>query len=83
MRKNKVYERIYGHKPGYSICGIDDWNIFTQSRTTACCPEKATMEIHDLSGKVIGKCCPKHAKELELLMQAVNGFVTGKFVGKN
>lgn len=64
-------------------CGIDDWNVFTQSRTTARCPEPATTEVHDLSGKVIGKCCPKHAKETELLIQAANSFVTAKFVAKN
>ncbi len=63
-------------------CGTDDWNIFTQSRTTACCQEPATMEVHDLSGKVIGKSCPKHARELELLMQAANGLVTA-IVSKN
>lgn len=63
-------------------CGIDDWNITTQSRTTACCQEDATYDVHDLSGKVIGKCCPKHGKELEILMQAANGMVTG-IGGKN
>ena len=65
------------------VCGIDDWNVLTQSRTTTCCQELATMEVHDLSGKVIGKCCPKHAKELELLLQAVNSYVGAKFVSKN
>ena len=64
-------------------CRIDDWNIFTQSRTTTCCKEPATMEVHDLSGKVIGKECPKHAKEFEQLIQAANGFVTGNVVSKN
>ena len=64
-------------------CGIDDWNIFTQSRTTACCQELATMEVHDLSGKVIGKSCPKHAKEIEQLIQAANGFITGSVVSRN
>jgi len=64
-------------------CKTDDWNVFTQSRITACCQELATVEVHDLSGQMIGKCCPKHAKELELLMQAANGLATAKIVAKN
>jgi len=64
-------------------CGIDDWNVLTQSRTTACCQELATMEVHDLSGKVIGKCCPKHAKETEQMILGTNAFVSAKYVSKN
>jgi len=64
-------------------CGIDDWNVFAQSRTTACCQELATMEVYDLSGKVIGKCCPKHAKETELLMLGVNAVIGAKIVSGN
>lgn len=59
-------------------CKIDDWNIYTQRRTTACCQNPATMEVHDLSGNIIGKCCPYHAKQTEILIQAVNGAVTGQ-----
>ena len=65
------------------VCGIDDWNVLTQSRTTACCPEPATMDVHDLSGKVIGKACPFHAKQTEMMMQAVNGWVGAKFVSRS
>jgi len=64
-------------------CRIDDWNIVAQSRTTACCQEDATYEVRDISGKVIGKCCPKHGKETEQFIQAVKGFVTAKFIAKN
>ena len=64
-------------------CRIDDWNLFTQSRTTHCCQEPATMEVHDLSGKIIGKCCPKHARETELMILGVNAFIGAKYVSKN
>ena len=64
-------------------CGIDDWSVFTQSRTTANCQEDATYEVRDLSGKAIGKCCPKHGKETEQMIQATNGFVTAKFIARN
>ena len=63
-------------------CKIDDWNVFAQSRTTTCCQEEATYEVHDLSGKIISKCCPKHGKETELLIGAANGLVTA-LVSKN
>ena len=65
------------------ICGIDDWNVLTQSRTTARCQELATMEVHDLSGRIIGKACLFHAKETEQMIQAVNGFVGAKFIARN
>lgn len=64
-------------------CGIDDWSVLTQSRTTPCCHEPATMEVHDLSGRVIGKCCPKHAKETELMVLGVNAFIGAKYISKN
>lgn len=63
-------------------CRIDDWNIFTQSRTTHCCQEPATMPIYSERYKtfswetkewtwrepqIVGYMCPKHAKEFDLL----------------
>ena len=65
------------------ICGIDDWNVITRSRTTACCSEEATMPVHNLSGDIIGYACPRHAKETEQLIQAINGYVTARFVSYN
>lgn len=41
------------------------------------CQEPATYEVRGLNGKVIGKCCSKHGKETEQLIQAANGFVSG------
>ena len=64
-------------------CRIDDWNVLTQSRTTYHCSRLATMEVHDLSGKVIGKSCPFHAKQTEQMLLAVNGLIGAKFVSIN
>jgi len=46
------------------------------------CQEPATYDIHDTSGRVIGRNCPKHGKELEQLVLAANGLVSG-IVGRN
>jgi len=46
------------------------------------CQEFATYNIHDLMGNVIGKCCPEHGKETEILIQGTNAYV-GALVGKN
>lgn len=51
--------------------------------TGFCCQESATYEVHDLSGKVIGKNCPEHGKELEKLILGVNAFIDAKYVSKN
>jgi len=64
-------------------CGIDDWNPITKSRTTSCCQELATMEVHDLSGKVIAKACPFHAKQTELIILGVHGYIRAKYFENN
>ena len=67
-------------------CKIDTWNIFRQCHEDPInifCQNFATMEVHDLSGRIIGKACPYHAKQTEMMSLAVNGIVTAKFVARN
>jgi len=66
-------------------CGVDTWNMFEQRHedpVNIFCQELATMDVHGLAGEVIGKCCPYHAKQTEMLLQAVNCAITG-WVSKN
>lgn len=50
--------------------------------TGFCCQEPATYEVRNLVGKIVGRCCPKHGKEFELLIQGANAYVSA-LVGKN
>lgn len=67
-------------------CGLDTWDIKTQKHLDPInifCQNPATETVYSLDGKPLrGKVCKYHAKELEILMQAANGLVTG-IVSKN
>ena len=47
------------------------------------CQEDATYTVRDLRGVPIGKCCPKHGKETERLIQGANAFIGATRVADN
>jgi hypothetical protein len=73
------------------ICHYDDWNQFTQSRTTCDCQELATVPVYtpryrklvnkeyvDVEPTIQGWLCPKHAKQFDLLRMTADAVVNIK-----
>ena len=63
-------------------CGIDTWNMQKQCHEDPVhifCQEPATETVRGLDGTPLrGKVCKYHAKQTEMMIQAVNGLVTSK-----
>ena len=61
-------------------CGIDTWNMSEgryEDPINIFCQEDATEVVYGLDDKPLrGKVCPKHKRDIEILVMVANGLVT-------